>query len=264
MSAGLFRRLRFVVYFLSLSVLAALPACVPKNAPEGSLAPGAAPPAPGHDVVAAARKSLGVPYRFGGTSPQTGFDCSGLVLWSYEQVGVRLPRSAREQIGFGIPVQRAEDLKPGDIVVFKGIRSRTGWHSGIYSGNGKFIHSPTRGKAVMESGMDEDYFARRFAGARRIPRNGSEQALYVAYLEKVKGEKAAAAAAAPSSGKNPEKSKSGKKYPARHQAKVAGHTSPKSASARRRPDAGPAAATKKQRTPVKQTVAAVKKRNNER
>jgi cell wall-associated NlpC family hydrolase len=146
------------------------------------------------DVVAAARKNLGIPYRFGGYSPQTGFDCSGLVCWTYEQVGINLPRRARDQIQFGQPVAKKEDLKPGDIVVFKDRRSRTGWHSGIYSGLGRFIHSPSQGKVVEETSLDDQYYARRFAGARRIPRDGSDKAMYVAYQEQLKAEKSASAA----------------------------------------------------------------------
>ena len=133
------------------------------------------------DIIEAARSNIGVPYRFGGTSPATGFDCSGLVCWSYQQVGIQLPRSARDQIMFGSRVERQEDLKPGDIVVFKGTRGRTGWHSGIYTGEGKFVHSPSTGKTVTESRLDEDYYARRFAGARRIPRDGSATEMYAQY-----------------------------------------------------------------------------------
>jgi cell wall-associated NlpC family hydrolase len=256
-SAGSSRRLRSVCCFLLSAALAVVSACAFKNEPDEAAAPkAAASPATEQDVVAAARKGLGAPYRFGGTSPQTGFDCSGLVLWSYEQAGIRLPRSAREQIRFGMPVQRKEDLKPGDIVVFKGIRSRTGWHSGIYAGNGKFIHSPSNGKVVTESGMDEEYFARRFAGARRIPRDGSEKALYAAYLEQVKSE--AAAGAGSSAGKS---GKSGKKHPAR-QAKATGYVALKNAGTRRHSVDKHASAAKKRQTPVKRTVATAKPVNS--
>jgi cell wall-associated NlpC family hydrolase len=252
-SAGSPRRLRSVCCCLLSAVLAVASACAFKNAPDEPEASRAASSATEQDVVVAARKGLGTPYRFGGTSPQTGFDCSGLVLWSYEQVGIRLPRSAREQIRFGMPVQRKEDLKPGDIVVFKGIRSRTGWHSGIYAGNGKFIHSPSNGKVVTESGMDEDYFARRFAGARRIPRDGSEKALYAAYLEKAKSE--AAAGAGSSAGKN---GKNGKKHPAR-QAKASGLVALKNAGMRRHSVDKHASAAKSRQASAKQIVPVSKK-----
>ena len=133
------------------------------------------------DVIEVARSNIGVPYKFGGTSPTTGFDCSGLVCWSYQQVGIQLPRTASDQIMFGIKVDRREELEPGDIVVFKGTRGRTGWHSGIYTGDGKFVHSPTTGKTVTEDRLDDKYYAQRFAGARRIPRDGSATELYAQY-----------------------------------------------------------------------------------
>jgi len=123
------------------------------------------------NIVEAARSNIGVRYRFGGSSPQTGFDCSGLVSWSYQQVGVTLPRRAREQLTFGVKVDDKSQLLPGDIVVFRRTSSRTGWHSGIYTGDGKFIHSPRRGKTVTETKLGQAYFAQRFAGARRIPRD---------------------------------------------------------------------------------------------
>jgi hypothetical protein len=143
------------------------------------------------DVIEAARSNIGIRYKYGGNSPRTGFDCSGLVCWSYEQVGVSLPRRARDQLMFGIRVDR-DALQPGDIVVFKGTNNRSGWHSGIYTGNGQFVHSPSSGKAVTESNLDDAYYARRYAGASRIPSDGSAAKLYAEYMEK---ERAAASSA---------------------------------------------------------------------
>ena len=140
------------------------------------------------DVAESARSTIGTPYRFGGNSPETGFDCSGLVCWSYRQVGIDLPRRAKDQLMFGERVTRKEDLQLGDIVVFKGTRGRTGWHSGIYTGDGKFVHSPSTGKTVTEDRLDEKYYAQRFAGARRIPRDGSAAALYAKYTAELKAE----------------------------------------------------------------------------
>ena len=120
-------------------------------------------------IVDAARSNIGVRYTFGGRSPKTGFDCSGLVYWSYEQAGIILPRRSRDLLKFGIKVDDKSQLQPGDIVVFKRTGGRTGWHSGIYSGNGKFIHSPHNGKTVTESMLDQAYYAKRYVGARRIP-----------------------------------------------------------------------------------------------
>jgi hypothetical protein len=129
-------------------------------------------------VVRAAKANLGVPYRYGGISPKTGFDCSGLVCWSFEQVGVKVPRIAKDQLKAGVKVESRDQLRPGDIVVFKGMRSRSGWHSGIYSGNGMFVHSPSTGKTVRESKLSEGYFAKRYVGGRRIPRTGESALQY--------------------------------------------------------------------------------------
>ena len=167
-----------IVPALLVGVLVLLSGCASRQ----SDAPAPSPPplARNADIIETARSLIGVPYRFGGTSPQSGFDCSGLVCWSYEQVGVRLPRRASEQIKFGDKVERKGDLQPGDIVVFKGTRGRTGWHSGIYTGQNKFVHSPSTGKTVTESSLDEEYYARRFVGARRVSRSDSAPAVLAA------------------------------------------------------------------------------------
>jgi hypothetical protein len=172
-----------------------------------------------------AKTNLGVPYRFGGTSPKTGFDCSGLVCWSFEQVGVKVPRIAKDHLKAGVKVESREQLRPGDIVVFKGMRSRTGWHSGIYSGNGMFVHSPSTGKTVRESLLSESYFAKRYVGGRRIPRTG-EIALH--YAEGIIGrqdtenlwQSEEQAASAPAAKAAPAKAKSRAARPAKLKAKA--------------------------------------------
>lgn len=119
------------------------------------------------DLVVSAMGFLGVPYRRGGNSADTGFDCSGFVKAIYEQtVGLILPRRANEQAAAGQAIDR-QDLQPGDLVFFNTLR-RAFSHVGIYVGDGKFIHSPKPGAQVRVEDMRVAYWARRFDGARRV------------------------------------------------------------------------------------------------
>lgn len=119
------------------------------------------------DLVVNALGFLGVPYKRGGTSADTGFDCSGFVKAMYEQtVGLILPRKAEQQAAATQKIDKA-DLKPGDLVFFNTMR-RAFSHVGIYIGEGKFIHSPKPGAEVRVESMDLSYWHRRFDGARRI------------------------------------------------------------------------------------------------
>ena len=120
------------------------------------------------DLVVTAIGFLGVPYRRGGNSVETGFDCSGFVRAMYDQtIGHVLPRRAEEQAAATQKIDRS-DLKPGDLVFFNTMR-RTFSHVGIYVGEGKFIHSPKPGAQVRVEDMSGSYWQRRFTGARRVP-----------------------------------------------------------------------------------------------
>jgi cell wall-associated NlpC family hydrolase len=120
-----------------------------------------APPSRYGGVVGIAMRYLGTPYRWGGSSPSTGFDCSGFVMYVYAQVGVSLPHNAAAQYGYGVPVSRS-DLQPGDLVFFNGLG-----HNGIYVGGGNFIHSPHTGDVVKISSMT-GWYASTYVGARRL------------------------------------------------------------------------------------------------
>ncbi len=121
----------------------------------------------GQLVVATASKYLGVPYVYGGTSPQ-GFDCSGLVQYVFRELGVSLNRVAADQTAHGIPVTR-ENLLPGDIVFFHNTNKYTRInHVGIYVGDGNFIHAPQTGDVVKITTLDSGYYAGTFVTARRI------------------------------------------------------------------------------------------------
>lgn len=110
---------------------------------------------------------IGVPYRRGGTSEETGFDCSGFVRAIYQKTaGLTLPRLSAEQAAATEKIQK-QDLKPGDLVFFNTMR-RAFSHVGIYVGEGKFIHAPRTGAKVRIESMETSYWATRFNGARRV------------------------------------------------------------------------------------------------
>jgi len=120
------------------------------------------------DLVMSAMNFLGVPYRRGGNTEETGFDCSGFTRHIFENsIGLVLPRRADEQATTAglLNINRAE-LKPGDLVFFNTMK-RTFSHVGIYVGDDKFIHSPRTGAEVRIEDMRDSYWARRFTGARR-------------------------------------------------------------------------------------------------
>jgi len=111
--------------------------------------------------------ALGDDYRYGGESPRTGFDCSGLVAHVFEQAwGIRLPHSVQAQSEVGTPVSLAQ-LQPGDLV-FYDTQHRPYSHVGIYIGGGRFVHAPKTGAQVRIEELRNRYWASRFDGARRI------------------------------------------------------------------------------------------------
>lgn len=119
------------------------------------------------ELVVHAMGFLGVPYKLGGQSVETGFDCSGFVRAVYEQtVGLVLPRTAHQQANNTQTIQ-ASELKPGDLVFFNTLR-RSFSHVGIYIGEGRFIHSPRPGAEVRVEDMKVNYWRTRFDGARRV------------------------------------------------------------------------------------------------
>jgi len=119
------------------------------------------------DLVIAAMGFIGVPYRRGGSSADTGLDCSGLVRTIYSQtVGLVLPRRADQQAAATQKIDKKE-LQPGDLVFFNTMR-RAFSHVGIYVGDGKFIHAPRTGAQVRVENMQIGYWQSRFDGARRV------------------------------------------------------------------------------------------------
>ncbi|WP_295138339.1 C40 family peptidase [uncultured Reyranella sp.] len=120
----------------------------------------------GDKLVSRAMNYLGTPYRYGGISPATGFDCSGFVYYLYGAVfGQRIPRMPHEMVREATPVARS-DLQKGDLVMF-GYRG-TITHVGIYSGNNQFVHATHRGSPVMVTSLDADYYNTRYLKAVRL------------------------------------------------------------------------------------------------
>ena len=124
------------------------------------------------ELVVNAMGFLGVPYKRGGNTVETGFDCSGFVRSIYEQtLGLVLPRRAEQQAAATQNIDK-KDLVPGDLVFFNTMR-RAFSHVGIYVGDGKFIHAPRPGGEVRVESMGSAYWNRRFDGARRVEAGAS-------------------------------------------------------------------------------------------
>lgn len=119
------------------------------------------------DITSYALSLIGVDYRFGGNTPDQGLDCSGLIRYVFQQAtGLSLPRSAREQSRVGQSISK-DDLQPGDLVFFNTRRFQFS-HVGLYIGDNRFIHAPSKGGAVQVVSLDNAYWQKAFNGARRI------------------------------------------------------------------------------------------------
>lgn len=117
------------------------------------------------EIVRTARQYIGVPYRWGGESPRSGFDCSGLTMVVYRLNGLDLPRSSRMQWRAGRQIERSR-LKKGDLVFFATAGGNRVSHVGIYTGANKFLHAPGRGRRIQTASLSHKYYKARFVGAR--------------------------------------------------------------------------------------------------
>lgn len=135
----------------------------PANYPSSSKYSGS----PNTSLVSTALNVLGTKYKFGGNTPYTGFDCSGLVIYAAEKsLGLKLPRQSAQIAHEGISVKR-EELRKGDLVFFN-TRGHRYSHVGIYLGNEKFVHAPRTGAVVRVEDMSQNYWKKRYNGARRL------------------------------------------------------------------------------------------------
>jgi len=169
--------LRLLRLPLALALVAAMMALPPASAATELAAPTGEPPdhtealalrnAPkyvsaGERAARIAVQAVGVPYRWGGESPTSGFDCSGLVRWAYARVGIDVPHSSYALWATGRPVERTR-VRVGDVLVFSGLG-----HVGLYLGRGRMVHAPYSGKTVQVVGLASTNYGSRLVGARRV------------------------------------------------------------------------------------------------
>ncbi|OBY60783.1 C40 family peptidase [Pseudomonas sp. AU12215] len=120
-------------------------------------------------VVARARQLVGIPYRFGGTTVTSGFDCSGLLVYLFRtEAGMKVPRTTGEMIESGGRRVDRHDLRPGDAVFFNRNGRGSVSHVGLYIGNNQFIHAPSTGESVRMDSLAQSYWQRSFTTARRF------------------------------------------------------------------------------------------------
>jgi cell wall-associated NlpC family hydrolase len=157
------RLLAAIVVVLALAGCASSPNRAP-SASTGSIKASSAADR-GDQAAGYALTMVGKPYRYGGSSPQ-GFDCSGLVLYSYKNAGVALPHGTDKQRSLSRPIKVAE-LRRGDLLFFNQEGKKYG-HVGIYVGSGQFVHAPSSGKSVRSDRLDSAYWKKHLSEARRI------------------------------------------------------------------------------------------------
>ena len=164
-------RSRVPVFAFAVAILAA--GAFPATAGSGDEQPAApvvtsentpafTPPTKAERAVTFAVEAVGVPYRWGGESPSTGFDCSGLVRWAYGRVGIDLPHNSYALYGEGRRV-RETIMEPGDILFFEGFG-----HVGLYLGRGRMVHAPQTGRNVEVVRLASTNYGARLIGARRV------------------------------------------------------------------------------------------------
>ena len=153
------RRLLLAVALAAAVFAFAAPAAFARHDPHP--APKAKPTL-GERAAKVALRAVGVPYRWGGSSPAGGFDCSGLVYWAYGRLGVELPHSSYALYDQGRRVARSR-MKPGDLLFFSGLG-----HVGIYLGRGRMVHAPHSGSLVQVVSLGRSGYGGRLVGARRI------------------------------------------------------------------------------------------------
>jgi cell wall-associated NlpC family hydrolase len=156
----------YIFFWISLIlVILVTTACAGSPAAPAPEPPAGLPATMTHPGVQVATTLLGIPYRYGGSSPRRGFDCSGLVYYVFRETGIRVPRTTGAQLRHAQPVPLPE-IQPGDLLFFQQRSSRVS-HVGIYAGDGWFIHAPSRGKRVSWESLQNSYWKPRLVAAGR-------------------------------------------------------------------------------------------------
>lgn len=155
--------------FCLIGLISLLSACATAPPLEsGRLGGGNYPPV-AEDVLIRAIGLIGTPYRYGGNTPSSGFDCSGLIGFVYrDAAGIRLPRSTREISAMRLPAVPRSALQPGDVLFFATAGGHTVSHAGIYVGEGRFVHAPSSGGTVRLDSLSNSYWTRTYLSAKRI------------------------------------------------------------------------------------------------
>ncbi|TXH97068.1 MAG: peptidoglycan endopeptidase [Pseudomonas sp.] len=152
-----------------LALVAMLAACTSRPPAEDHPSVAAVFGVNAEDVVISAIGLEGTPYRYGGNTPEGGFDCSGLIGYVYQHAaGIRLPRSTREMINLRVPSVGRGDLQSGDLVFFATSGGSRVSHAGIYVGGGRFVHAPSSGGTVRLDDLTQSYWQKSYLGAKRV------------------------------------------------------------------------------------------------
>lgn len=123
----------------------------------------------GSSLVKVTENQIGIPYRFGGSSPKQGFDCSGLVFYVHKQLGISVPRTSSEQYHASSPV-KSGNLRPGDLLFYRTYGQSVS-HVGVYVGGRRFLHAPNSSGRVRYANLDDAFWSNRFVGAGRFSAN---------------------------------------------------------------------------------------------
>jgi cell wall-associated NlpC family hydrolase len=156
---------RALPLIVAATVLAGGCASTPTPAPASTEPRSANNPPMGVQAALLARQAVGVPYQFGGTDPRHGFDCSGLVYWSYRQVGIQVPRTSQELFRAAEKIA-LRDAAAGDIVFFQDQTHLS--HLGIYLGAGWFVHAPAAGRSVAVASIEDPYYQQQLVAVGRL------------------------------------------------------------------------------------------------